>query len=165
MRIAGWIGVTAAAAALTAGPCGAWETTKEGAFDGTWTVGGETYSMEFGDDGGTVTIFRFTGPALVRTANGFAPSIDSECLGFSAPKAGAVGRCVLTDPEGDRIFCELSAAMTPGIANVSGRFVGGTGKYDGITGSVRFQAATGQQSAGRGTGGQTMAISGNWRLP
>jgi len=165
MRRAGRIGSALATLFLTAGVACAWEMAKEGTFDGTWTVSGDSYSMEFGDEGGTVTIFRFTGPALIRTATGFAPSIDSECLGFSAPKNDAIARCVLTDPEGDRIFCALNAAMTPGIANVSGRFVGGTGKYEGITGTVRFQAATGRQSPGKGSSGQTMTIFGNWHLP
>jgi hypothetical protein len=165
MKSAGRTAVAMMAGALAVAAAGAWETAREGSFDGTWTVSGDSYSMEFGDEGGTVTIFRFTGPALIRTANGFAPSIDSECLGFSAPKSEAVARCVLTDPDGDRIFCALNAAMTPGIANVGGRFVGGTGKYEGITGTVRFQAMTGRQSPGKGSGGQTMTIFGDWRLP
>lgn len=116
-------------------PAHAWDTTKEETFDGTWSV------------------------------IGFAPSMDSECLGFSAPKGGAVGRCVLTDPEGDRIFCELNAAMSPGVTNVGGRFVAGTGKYEGITGTLRFQVVTGPQSPGKGSGSQTMSIFGSWRLP
>jgi len=161
----GWMGATLAAVVLGLGTAGAWETAKEGTFDGTWTVSGDTYSMDFGDEGGAVTIFRFTGPALIRTANGFAPSIDSECLGFSAPKSETVARCVLTDPEGDRIFCSLNGVMTPGIANVGGRFVGGTGKYAGITGTVRFQAMTGRQRPGKATDGQTITIFGDWRLP
>jgi hypothetical protein len=165
MKSAGWIAASILAAILAAVTARAWDTTKEGTFDGTWSVSGDTYSMEFGDDGGMVSIFRFTGPALIRTANGFAPSMDSECLGFSAPQGGAVGRCVLTDPEGDRIFCELNAAMSPGVANVGGRFVADTGKYEGITGTLRFQAVTGPQGPGKGSGGQTMTIFGSWRLP
>lgn len=165
MKSASWMAASILTAIMAAGTARAWETTKEGTFDGTWTISGDTYSMEFGDDGGTVSIFRFTGPALIRTANGFAPSMDSECLGFTAPKGEAIGRCVLTDPEGDRIFCELSAAMTPGIANVGGRFVAGTGKYRGISGTLQFQAVTGGQRPGKESGGQTMTIFGSWRLP
>jgi hypothetical protein len=165
MRRVGRMGAALAAVVLGLGTAGAWETAREGTFDGTWTVSGDTYSMDFGDEGGTVTIFRFTGPALIRTANGFAPSLDSECLGFGAPKSETVARCVLTDPEGDRIFCSLNGIMTPGIANVGGRFVGGTGKYAGITGTVRFQAMTGRQRSGKGTDGQTITIFGDWRLP
>ena len=146
-------------------PAGAWEIAKEGQFDGTWTIAGDTYSMEFGDDADTVTIYRFTGPVLVRTQTGFAPSLDSECLGFSAPKTGGVGRCTLTDPEGDRIFCELSAAMTPGVLNVGGTIVSGTGKYRGMSGTLRFQAIPGPKRPGKGSAGQTMTIFGSWKLP
>jgi hypothetical protein len=165
MKRAGWVPVSILTAIMTAGTARAWETAKEGTFDGTWTIHGDTYSMEFGDEAEIVTVFRFTGPALIRTANGFAPLMKSECLGFTAPKTGTVGRCVLTDPEGDRVFCELSAAMTPGIAEVGGHFVAGTGKYRGISGTLRFQAQTGRQVAGRDSTGQTMTIFGSWLLP
>ena len=148
-----------------AGLSGAWEIAKEGQFDGTWTISGDTYSMEFGDDADTVTIYRFTGPVLVRTQTGFAPSLESECLGFSAPKTGGVGRCTLTDPEGDRIFCELSAAMTPGVLNVGGTIVSGTGKYRGMSGTMRFQAIPGPKRPGKGSAGQTMTIFGTWKMP
>jgi|SoiMethySBSTD1v2_1073268.scaffolds.fasta_scaffold19604_2 hypothetical protein len=165
-RTAGAAWAAAVGILLAAGPpAGAWEITREGQFDGTWTVSGETYSMEFGDDADTVTIYRFTGPVLVRTQNGFAPSLDSECLGFSAPRTGGVGRCTLTDPEGDRIFCELSAAMTPGVLNVGGTIVSGTGKYRGMGGTLRFQAVPGPKRPGKGSAGQTMTIFGTWKMP
>ena len=32
----------------------------------------------FGEESDAVTIYRFTGPVLVRTQNGFAPSLDSD---------------------------------------------------------------------------------------
>ena len=164
-KVAGAAWAAALMMALAAGaPAGAWEIARGGQFDGTWTVSADTWSMEFGDDG-TVTISRFTGPVLVRTSTGFAPSLDSECLSFSAPRTGGVGRCTLTDPEGDRIFCELSAAVDPGVLNVGGSIVAGTGKYRGMTGTLRFQAMPGPQRPGKGTDGQTMTISGSWTLP
>ena len=165
-KAAGAAWAAALGIALAAGaPAGAWEIAREGQFDGTWTVSADTWSMEFGDDGGAVTIFRFTGPVLVRIPTGFAPSLDSECLGFTAPRTGGVGRCTLTDPEGDRIFCELSAAVDPGVLNVGGSIVAGTGKYRGMTGTLRFQAVPGPQRPGRGTSRQTMTIFGSWTLP
>ena len=154
-----------AAVALASTEAGAWEVAREGRFDATWTVSGETVSMEFGDEGGIVTLSRFTGPMLVRTETGFAPSLESKCLIFSAPRTGAVGRCTLTDPEGDRIFCELSAADGPGLLNVGGAIVSGTGKYLGMTGSLHFEAIPGPSRAGRETVGGTMLVFGNWSLP
>lgn len=164
-KAAGAAWAAALGIALAAGaPAGAWEIAREGQFDGTWTVSADTWSMEFGDDG-TVTISRFTGPVLVRTPTGFAPSLDSECLGFSAPRTGGVGRCTLTDPEGDRIFCELGASVDTGVLNFGGSIVAGTGKYRGMTGTLRFQAVPGPQRPGKGTHGQTMTIFGSWTLP
>jgi hypothetical protein len=164
-RIRALVGVLLAGAALSQAPVIAWEVAKEGKFDGSWSVSGETYSMAFGDEADTVTIYRFTGPVLIRTETGFAPSLESECLGFSAPGTSAVGRCTLTDPEGDKIFGDLSAALSPGIANVGGRLLSGTGKYRGITGTIRFQAVTGPRSPGKSSSGQTMTIFGTWRFP
>lgn len=54
-------------------------------------------------------------------------------------RANARGTCVVTDAAGDNIFVEWQCAgMMPECPGTE-RFVGGTGKYQGITGDQTFQ--------------------------
>ena len=54
-------------------------------------------------------------------------------------KANANGTCVIIDPDGDRIFLEWKCTGAMPSCPGDERFVGGTGKYKGITGSSKFQ--------------------------
>ena len=54
-------------------------------------------------------------------------------------RANANGTCVVTDADGDRIFVEWKCTGTMPSCPGDERFVGGTGKYTGITGEEKFQ--------------------------
>ena len=54
-------------------------------------------------------------------------------------RANATGTCVVTDADDDKIFVEWQCAgMMPACPGTE-RFVGGTGKYTGISGEQEFQ--------------------------
>jgi hypothetical protein len=49
------------------------------------------------------------------------------------------GRCVWTDERGDMVYSELRGEAVGSGNRIVGTFVGGTGRYAGVTGDYRFQ--------------------------
>jgi hypothetical protein len=54
-------------------------------------------------------------------------------------RANAQGTCVIMDADGDKIFLEWKCTGAMPACPGDERFVGGTGKYKGITGEQKFQ--------------------------
>ena len=54
-------------------------------------------------------------------------------------RANAMGTCVVTDVDGDKVFVEWKCAGPMPTCPGTERFVGGTGKYTGISGDQTFQ--------------------------
>ena len=54
-------------------------------------------------------------------------------------RARATGTCVVTDADGDQLFVEWNCAGAMPACPGTERFVGGTGKYKGISGDQKFQ--------------------------
>ena len=51
---------------------------------------------------------------------------------------GLQGRSVWTDERGDHMFSELQGEGTAAHNHIRGKFLGGTGRYAGATGSYEF---------------------------
>ena len=49
------------------------------------------------------------------------------------------GRCVWTDERGDMVYSELRGEAVGSGNRIVGTFVGGTGRYAGVTGDYTFQ--------------------------
>ena len=49
------------------------------------------------------------------------------------------GRCVWTDERGDMVYSELKGEAVGSGNHIVGTFVGGTGRYAGVTGDYTFQ--------------------------
>jgi hypothetical protein len=49
------------------------------------------------------------------------------------------GRCVWTDEHGDKVYSELKGEFLATGNHIVGTFLGGTGRYAGITGEYSFQ--------------------------
>ena len=73
---------------------------------------------------------------------GFMHKARVDCALFNdvnKGRANANGTCVVTDADGDKIFVEWKCTgMMPACPGTE-RFVGGTGKYEGISGDQKFQ--------------------------
>ena len=65
-------------------------------------------------------------------SDGFGHKMTGKCVGMTRQAGGAfelvAGNCVYTDADGDQLFEEYDG--------LAGRWVGGTGKYSGITGTL-----------------------------
>ena len=91
--------------------------------------------MKMGDR--TVTVYESAG--ITRNDAGDAPFNDmgTRCLGMREVTGSDVvnrGSCIDTDKDGDQVFSTFEADSKSG----KHEFVGGTGKYQGITGSADY---------------------------
>jgi len=83
-------------------------------------------------------IFRVGGTLLLSGPARPNLGFHAEFIGFSAGERGLQGHGVWTDERGDRAFSDLfGRELGPG-RTVNGRFVGGTGRYEGISGTYTF---------------------------
>ena len=74
------------------------------------------------------------------------------------------GRSVWTDERGDQVFSELgSAAGGPGKP-IQGRFIGGTGRYAGVSGEYSFKWRTLVVSEDGSVSGRVVGLKGWARI-
>jgi len=114
---------------------------KSGTYSGHygWTFNGQV--QQLGPDR-TVYAGVLPGVMFNDTGKGFMHKSRVDCTLFNDVDHGhanANGTCVVTDTDGDKIFVEWKCAgMMPACPGTE-RFVGGTGKYTGISGDQQFQ--------------------------
>jgi hypothetical protein len=129
----------AAACGQSGGPVP--ETLRAGewhAFEGTWTAAGTRRTLRLGPDE-RAAIFELTGSVLLTGAERPAVGFRAQAIGFSDSRAGMQGRCVWTDERGDRVYSELRGEFVGTGNHIVGTFIGGTGRYAGVTGDYTFQ--------------------------
>ena len=108
------------------------------AFEGTWTAAGTRRTLRLGQDD-RAAIFELTGSVLLTGAQRPAVGFRAQAIGFSDSRAGMQGRCVWTDERGEMVYSELKGEAVGSGNRILGTFVGGTGRYAGVTGDYTFQ--------------------------
>jgi hypothetical protein len=149
---------------------------REGTFSARWVVDGTWRGL--GLDGKREAILADLGGRLDVLPNGGAiVDLASRCLVFWDSATGGTARCRWRHPSGDEIFSEVEGGLLAQGAPVSGRFVGGTGRYAGISGEFRFagwaslylerepRGAEHDEREGRAVTAFTNELTGSWRLP
>lgn len=106
-------------------------------FSGTMTLSGSRQTLPFAGDGQAAS-FQLSGTALLAGEQRPALGYRAEIIGASNGVSGMRASSVWTDRNGERAFSELRAEETGPDRIVIGTFVGGTGRYAGITGEYRF---------------------------
>jgi hypothetical protein len=114
-------------------PAGGWHE-----FEGTWTAAGTRRTLRLGPDD-RAAIFELTGSVLLTGAQRPSVGFRAQAIGFSDSRAGMQGRCVWTDERGDMVYSELKGEAVGSGNRIVGTFVGGTGRYAGVTGDYTFQ--------------------------
>ena len=114
-------------------PVGEWLT-----FEGTWTAAGTRRTLRLGLDE-RAAIFELSGSVLLIGAQRPAVGFRAQAIGFSDSRAGMQGRCVWTDERGDMVYSELRGEFVSTGNHITGTFIGGTGRYAGVTGDYTFQ--------------------------
>ena len=140
----GWRWLTLAAFLLTAA-CGESRSTPQTppvgewhAFEGAWTATGTRRTLRLGPDD-RAAIFELTGTVLLTGAQRPSVGFRAQAIGFSDSRAGMQGRCVWTDERGDMVYSELKGEFVGTGNHIVGMFIGGTGRYAGVTGDYTFQ--------------------------
>lgn len=114
-------------------PAGEWH-----AFEGTWTAAGTRRTLGLGADD-RAAIFELTGTVLLTGAQRPSIGFRAQAIGFSDSRAGMQGRCVWTDEHGYTVYSELKGEAVGSGNRITGTFIGGTGRYTGVTGEYTFQ--------------------------
>jgi hypothetical protein len=131
----------AVGAALLVLPASSADLAKTGKYSGHfgWTFTGQTQNL--GEDR-VVYVGIVAGVMFNNEGKGFLHKARSDCSLFNDVNKGhasANGTCVVTDADGDRLFVEWKCAGAMPACPGTEQFVGGTGKYKGISGDQKFQ--------------------------
>jgi hypothetical protein len=139
-------------------PAGEWH-----AFEGTWTAAGTRRTLRLGADH-RAAIFELTGSMLLTGPQRPAVGFKAQAIGFSDSRAGMQGRCVWTDERGDMVYSELKGEAVGSGNHIVGTFVGGTGRYAGVTGDYTFQWQYVVDAEDGAVSGRVVDLKGRARL-
>jgi hypothetical protein len=113
-------------------------STKWHTFEGTWSASGTRQTLT-PETNYRASIFDLTGSLLLTGDRGLGVGFRAKVIGFSDNLTGMQGRCVWTDERGDMVYSELKGEMVGTGNHIVGTFLGGTGRFAGVTGEYSFQ--------------------------
>jgi len=137
---------------------GEWRT-----FEGTWSASGTRQTIKLEADH-RASIFDLTGSLLLVGDQGLGVGFQAQAVGFTDSLTGMQGRCVWTDERGDKIFSELKGEFVATGNHILGTFLGGTGRYAGVTGEYSFQWQFILESEDGTVNGRAVDLRGRARL-
>ena len=133
------------------------------AFEGTWSASGTREVLNL-EPNHRASIFDLTGSLLLIGDRGLGVGFQAKVIGFSDNLAGMHGRCVWTDERGDKVFSELKSEGAGTGDRIVGTFLGGTGRFAGITGEYSFQWAYLVESEDGAVSGRAVDLKGKARF-
>ena len=142
-RVSGWLFLLAwALAATSCGPAPKPPprdlANSEGLeFTGSWNGTGSRRTIALGADR-RGSILDLSGTMLLAGPNRPGVGFRAEVIALADSATGLVGRSVWTDERGEQVYSELKGEGTADRNHVTGRILGGTGRYAGVTGSYEF---------------------------
>jgi hypothetical protein len=141
---------------------------KQGTHSATETHSGTYKVIQMGEEAFRMT-YETMGVVVNDAGEAFLNNVSLYCIGSLFVEKGMIvqhsGSIVYTDLEGDKIFVNYEGTGGKvGAAKGRATFVGGTGKYTGITGGQNW-AHTGVHPAADGTMQGITKFSGHWKLP
>jgi hypothetical protein len=140
------------------------QLARQGSYSGSFGAQGVGTLHEL-DAGHIFFVGGFNGVFMNEESGGFLDRTQVICPGINdiveGLSQGLQGYCIATDEDGDKAFAKWAGIDdTPNVGGGEFEWIGGTGKYEGITGSNTFHYA--------GIGA-TLAYSvtweGEWNLP
>ena len=106
-------------------------------FEGSWNAAGSRRTISLGA-GRRGSIIDLRGTMLLGGPGRPGVGFSSEVIALVDTASGLQGRSVWTDERGDQVFSELKGEGTAANNHLTGTFLGGTGRYAGVTGSYEF---------------------------
>jgi hypothetical protein len=137
---------------------GEWRT-----FEGTWSASGTRQTLNLGTNR-RASIFDLTGSLLLIGDQGLGVGFQAQVIGMSDSLDGMQGRCVWTDERGDKVYSELKGEFVAAGNHIVGTFVGGTGRFAGVTGEYSFQWQYVVESEDGTVSGRAVDLKGRARL-
>jgi len=132
-------------------------------FAGTWTASGSRNIMRMGNDR-QAAISTFEGSLVLTGSKGIGVGFQSQAVLFNDTATGMVGRAVWTDEHGEQVFSELRGEGTAADNKITGTFVGGTGRYQGATGTYAFSWRFVIENEDGVVQGQSVGLNGRVRV-
>ncbi|HET7400971.1 MAG TPA: hypothetical protein VFJ62_04290 [Usitatibacter sp.] len=106
-------------------------------FQGSWNAVGSRHAMALGGER-KAAIVELRGTLLLAGPGRPGVGFRSDVIALSDSATGLAGRSVWTDEHGDQVFSELTGEGTAARNRITGKIVGGTGRYAGATGDYEF---------------------------
>ena len=132
-------------------------------FHGTWIATGSRKTMHL-EGGRRAGISNFEGSLLLAGPSRPAVGFRAEAIVFNDTETGMVGRAVWTDEHGDEAFSELRGTGTASNNKILGTFLGGTGRYAGVTGTYEFSWRFLIENEDGNVQGQSLGLTGRVRV-
>ena len=114
----------------------------------------------------TAALVEFSGVSRNDKGSGMFHRLGVRCIGLhesGTPQAVSRGACTETDADGDQIFSTYETRIANGRPAGTHVFVGGTGKYTGITGRADYAVVPVKSSDG--TAMFSVPHRASWKLP
>jgi hypothetical protein len=106
-------------------------------FKATWTLSGTRQHLPT-EGARPAAIAHLSGPLAVTSGEGLGRGFLGEVIGFDDGGPLFVGRAVLTDEKGDRVYCALTAEPVGTGHKAKVTITGGTGRFVGLEGTFEF---------------------------
>jgi hypothetical protein len=133
------------------------------AFKGNWTASGTRQTVKLETDH-RASIFDLSGSLLLTGDRGMGVGFRAKAIGFSDNLAGMQGRCIWTDQRGDKVYSELQGEWVGTGKRIVGTFLGGTGRFAGITGEYSFEWKYVVESEDGAVSGSAVNLQGRARF-
>jgi len=131
-------------------------------FEGKWTAAGSRQAIELGPERkASVALLR--GSLMLSGPDRPAVGFRADMVVLTDTATGMTGRAVWIDERGDRAWSELRGAGNATGNRIVGTFLGGTGRYAGITGEYEFSWRFVLENEDGAVQGQSVGLKGRAR--
>ena len=155
------------AAAACTGPAGPPEAAPVAgewrSFEGTWSATGERHVLQLGP-GRRASVAILAGSLLLTGERGLGAGFHARAITFSDDLTGGLGRAAWTDDRGDQIFSEISGGPLASGRRISGTITGGTGRWQGVTGTWEMEWRFVLETEEGAVQGRAIGLKGRARL-
>jgi len=132
-------------------------------FAGSWNATGNRRTIPLGADR-RGSIIDLKGSMLLAGPGRPGVGFRSEVLALNDSATSLTGRSVWTDERGDQVFSELTGEGTAAKNHMTGTFLGGTGRYAGVTGNYEFSWQFVIEAEDGSIQGRAVGLRGRFRL-
>ena len=143
---------------IAASSDGAWHE-----FEGIWTAAGSRSIMHLGGNR-QAAVSNFNGSLVLAGPSRLNVGFRSWAIVFHDNATGLIGRAVWTDENGEEAYSELRGEGSATNNKIVGTFVGGTGRYAGVTGDYEFSWRFMLENEDGSVQGQSVGLKGRVRV-